>query len=103
MIKEIEFRGYILENEDEKKQIIISNLVNKICEKYIDSKVDGNLEECKRLSIKLHELLNKFDRISLYKSVCYVDSFINEILNFGHMEYKKYNKDMKDIQYFFKR
>ena len=88
MKNEFEFRGYILENEFEKKQIIIKELVGNICDKYIFAKVNNNIIECKRLSLKLHKLLNKFDNIKLYKFISYKDCFINEILNFGHMDYK---------------
>ena len=103
MKNEFEFRGYILENEFEKKQIIIKELVGNICDKYIFAKVNNNIIECKRLSLKLHKLLNKFDNIKLYKFISYKDCFINEILNFGHMDYKEINKEIKDIQYFFNK
>ena len=41
MKNEFEFRGYILENEFEKKQIIIKELVGNICDKYIFAKVNN--------------------------------------------------------------
>ncbi|MBQ8999991.1 MAG: hypothetical protein IJ086_15045 [Clostridium sp.] len=103
MKSEFKFRGYILESEFEKKQIIIKELVGNICDKYICAKVDNNIIECKRLSLKLHKLLNKFDNLKLYKFVSYKDSFINEILASGLSDYKKYNKEIKDIQYFFNK
>ena len=43
MKNEFEFRGYILENEFEKKQIIIKELVGNICDKYIFAKVNNNI------------------------------------------------------------
>ena len=55
------------------------------------------------MNLKLHKLLNKFDNIKLYKFISYKDCFINEILNFRHMDYKEINREIKDIQYFFNK
>ena len=83
MKNEFEFRGYILENEFEKKQIIIKELVGNICDKYIFAKVNNNIIECKRLSLKLHKLLNKFDEVLG--------------LNLSHKEELELPEEIKDI------
>lgn len=54
MTNEIEFRGYTLENEFAKKQIIIKELVGNICDKYICAKVNNNMTECRNLSLNVN-------------------------------------------------
>lgn len=97
----IEFRGYTLENDFEKKQIIIAGVVNKICSDFIDCKVSNKIYKCMELSIKLHKLINRFDNRELYTQIGYRSSFINEILSFGRYEYSLKFKNIKNIQYYF--
>ena len=96
-----DFRGYDIQRNLCKKQIIIKCMIEKIFYEFIECNANGKYDKRIELSLKLHKLINKFDRTILYKRIRIKDTGIREILEFGQDEYTLKYGSKNDLQIYF--